>query len=127
LRIGTAPLADGHRGGPRPGVGKTAFPIARLLPQVIEVRHRNGRQPLILGLAVLAVFPLQNAARGRTAQVLVGRIDGGQQFDVGAGVALRKTMTAVVRGLQRSAFAIARDQAGHLRPAPARHLGQIAA
>src|ERR1019366_10760318 len=58
LRIGTAPLADGHRGGPRPGVGETAFPIARLLPQVIEVRHRNRRQPLILGLAVLAAFPL---------------------------------------------------------------------
>ena len=32
LRIGTAPLADGGRGGSRPGVGETAFPIARLLP-----------------------------------------------------------------------------------------------
>ena len=32
LRIGTAPLADGGRSGPRPGVGETAFPIARLLP-----------------------------------------------------------------------------------------------
>ena len=56
LRIGTAPLADSHRRGPRPGVGKTAFPIARLLPQVIEMRHRDRRQPLILGLAVLAQY-----------------------------------------------------------------------
>ena len=99
LRIGTAPLADGGRSGPRPGVGETALPIARLLPQVIEVGHRNRRQPLILGLAVLAVFPLQNTARGGTAQVLVGLIDGGQQFEVGTGIALRKAMTPVRRGL----------------------------
>src|SRR6266404_3187615 len=99
LRIGTAPFADGGRGGSRPSVGETAFPIARLLPQVIEVGHRNPRQPLILGLAVLAVFPLENTARGGTAQVLVGLIDGGQQFEVGASIALRKAMTPVRRGL----------------------------
>jgi len=90
LRMRTAPLADGHRCGPRPGVGETAIPIAWLLPQVIEVRHRNRRQPLIFGLAVLAVFPFQNTARGETAQVLVGRIEGGQQSDVGASIALGK-------------------------------------
>ena len=99
MRIGTTPLADGHRRGPRSGVGETAFPIVRLLPQVIEMRHRDRRQPRILGLAVLAVFPLENTARGGTTQVLVGLIDGGQQFEVGASIALRKTMTAVGCGL----------------------------
>jgi len=100
---------------------------ARLLPQVIEMRHRDRRQPLILGLAVLAVFSLQNTARGGTAQVLVGLIDGGQQFEVGTGIALRKAMTPVRQGLERSAFPIASDQPSHLRPAQARHLRQITA
>jgi len=57
----------------------------------------------------------------------VGFIDGGQQFDIGASVVLRETMTPVRRGLQRSAFTIASDQPCHLRPAQAGHLGQIAA
>ena len=39
----------------------------------------------------MTAFPLENMARGGTAEVLVGLIDGGQQFDVGAGIALRKT------------------------------------
>src|ERR1700757_4050512 len=39
LRIGTAALADGHRRRPRPGVAETAFAIAWLLAQVIEMRH----------------------------------------------------------------------------------------
>jgi len=52
-------------------------------------------------------------------------IDDGQQFHIGAGVALRKTMPPVDLGLHRAARPIARDQARHLRPAPAGHLGQI--
>ena len=52
-------------------------------------------------------------------------IDGGQQFEIGAGVALRKTMPPIDRGLHRAARPIARDQPRHLRPAEARHLGQI--
>ena len=125
LRIGTAPFADGHRDGPGLGVVQTAFAIARVLPQVVEVGHRDRRQALVFRLAVLPVFSFENAARGRTAQVLVRLIDGGQQFEIGAGVALREAMTPIDRGLHRAARPIARDQPRHLRPAEARHLGQI--
>ena len=52
-------------------------------------------------------------------------IDGGQQFEIGAGVALRKTMPPVDPGLHRAVPPIARDQPRHLRPTQARHLGQI--
>jgi len=52
-------------------------------------------------------------------------IDGGQQFDIGAGRALRKTMPPVGQNLDLPALAVARDQARHLRPAPARHLLQV--
>src|SRR5260370_95922 len=82
---------------------------------------------VVVGMAVLAVFSLHNPARGEIVEVLMGVIDAGQQFQAVAGIALRKAMPPVRRGLERSAFAIASDQAGHLRPAPGRHLHQIAA
>ena len=41
LRIGPPPLSDGDGGGPGLDVAQTPFAIARLLAQVVEVRHRE--------------------------------------------------------------------------------------
>src|SRR6266568_9164133 len=54
-------------------------------------------------------------------------IDAGQQFDIGASVALRKTMTAVDQNLDLAPPLVTRDQTRHLRPAAARHLLQVTA
>ena len=40
-RIGPPPFSDGHGGGPRLDVVPTPFAIARLLAEVVEVRHRQ--------------------------------------------------------------------------------------
>src|SRR5437762_6399876 len=54
-------------------------------------------------------------------------IDASQQFDIGASVALRKTMTAVDENLDLAAPPVTRDQTRHLRPAAARHLLPVTA
>jgi hypothetical protein len=42
LRIGPPPFSNGDGGGPGLDVVQTSFAIARLLAQVVEVRHREG-------------------------------------------------------------------------------------
>src|SRR5947207_15782252 len=54
-------------------------------------------------------------------------IDASQQFDIGASVALRKTMTAVDENRDLAAPPVTRDQTRHLRPASSRHLLQVTA
>src|ERR1019366_984044 len=44
LRIGPPPLANRHRRGLGLDVVQAAFAIARLLPQVVQVGHRDGGQ-----------------------------------------------------------------------------------
>jgi hypothetical protein len=56
----------------------------------------------------------------------VGLIDGGQQFDIGAGIALREAVPPIRPGLHLSVGPIARDQPRHLGPAQAGHLLQVA-
>src|ERR1019366_9027937 len=80
LRIGPPPLANRHRRGLGLDVVQAAFAIARLLPQVVQVGHRDGGQPLVFRLAVLLIRALQNAPGGRSAQAFMRRIDGGQQL-----------------------------------------------
>ncbi len=58
LRIGRPPFSDGRGGGPGLDVVEKAFAIARLLAQVVQVRHRDRGQPLILPLAVLPILAL---------------------------------------------------------------------
>ena len=127
LGVGLAALANGHRGGPGLDVAQTAFAIARLLAQVVQVGHGNRGQARVLRLAVMLVLALQNAPRGRSAQVLVRLIDPGQQFDIGPRIALGKTMAPVGQDFDPAATAVARDQARHLGPAQSGHLGQVAA
>jgi len=126
LRIGPPPLPNRHRRGLGLDVVQAAFAIAWLLPQVVQVGHRDRGQPLVFRLAVLLIRALQNAPRGRPAQGFMRRIDGGQQFHVGAGVALREAVAPVRDGLDFSVGPIAGDQPRHLGPAPAGHLPQVA-
>src|SRR5256885_3198035 len=54
-------------------------------------------------------------------------IDASQQFDIGASVALRKTMTAVDQNLDLAPLLVTRDQSRYLCPAAAGHLLQVTA
>src|SRR5664280_1505852 len=126
LRIGPPPLANRYRRELGFAVVETAFAVAWLLPQVVQVGHRDRGQPLVFALAVLLIRALQNAPRGRSAQGLVRLIDDGQQLHVGAGIALRKAMPWVRDGLDFSVVPRAGDQPRHLGPAPAGHLPQVA-
>ena len=122
LRIGPPPLANRHRRGLGLDVVQAAFAIARLLPQVVQVGHRDGGQPLVFRLAVLLIRALQNAPGGRSAQAFMRRIDGGQQLHVSPAIALREAVPPVSNGLDLSVGPIAGDQPRHLGPAPAGHL-----
>ena len=54
-------------------------------------------------------------------------VDGGQQLDVGSGVALRKAVPPIAHRLHGAAGLIAGNQPRHLRPAQPGHLLQVAA
>src|SRR5271157_5356118 len=125
LRIGPPPFADAHPRGLGLVIPQTAFAIALLAAQIVQVGHRDARQPLILRLAVLLVFALQNAPCGRSAERVVGLVDGGQQFDVGPRVALRKAVPPIAHRFHRALGLIAGNQARHLRPAAPGHLLQV--
>ena len=58
LRIGPPPFSDGRCRGLGLDVVETAFAIAWLLAQVVQVRHRDRGQPLVLPLAVLPILVL---------------------------------------------------------------------
>jgi hypothetical protein len=116
LRIGPPPLCNRHERGLGFDVMQTTFAIAPLLAQVVQVRHRDRGQPLVLAFAVEPILALQNAPRGGSAPVLVRHIDSGQPLDAGPSIALRKTMTRVSNGRDRTAFPVASDQARHLSP-----------
>src|SRR5208337_4646980 len=76
-------------------------------------------------LAVLLVFALQNAPCGRSAERVVGLVAGGQQFDGGPRVALRKAVPPIAHRFHRALGLIAGNQARHLRPAAPGHLLQV--
>src|SRR5271167_4612515 len=80
----------------------------------------------VLRLAVVLVGALQNAPGGRSAQGFVRLIDGGQQFDIGMGIALWEAVPSIGSGWELSAGPIASDQPRHLGPAQAGHLLQVA-
>jgi hypothetical protein len=62
-----APFADRNRRRPRGLIAGVALPVRRGVAQSIEVRHRDRRQPHIRRLRVVAVFPLENPSRRRSA------------------------------------------------------------
>src|SRR5271167_3706234 len=108
------------------GVIQATFPVALLVAQVVQVSHGDRGQPLVLRLTVVLVLALENAPGGRSTQGFVGLIDGGQQFDIGAGIALREAVPSIAGGLEFAVGPIASDQPRHLGPAQAGHLLQVA-
>ena len=101
--------------------------ITRVAAQVVQMRHRDTGEPLVLGFSVLLVFALENVAGCRSAQGLVDLIDQGQQLQVSAGVALRKAVSPIGDGLDRASVPVASDEPRDLGPAEAGHLLQVAA
>src|SRR3974390_3157310 len=97
-----------------------------LVAQVVQVSHGDRGQSLVLRLTVVLVLALENPPGGGSTQGFVGLIDGGQQFDIGAGIALREAVSSIVGGLELTVGLIAGDQPRHLGPAQAGHLLQIA-
>src|SRR5437660_3981174 len=67
LRIGPSSLPDSHRRGPGLDVMQTALAITRLLPQVVQVSHRDRSQALVFRLAVVLILAFENPPRGRPA------------------------------------------------------------
>ncbi len=72
------------------------------------------------------MFARADAPRRRTAQRLVGRVDPGQQIDVGPRVARREAVALVDGGPQPSGGHEAGDQPRPLRPAQPGHLFDVA-
>lgn len=117
LGIGSPPLADDHRRGPGRGIGEAPLAVARLPAQVIQMGHRDRREPRELRLAVLEVFAFEDAPCGRPAERLVRFIHSRRQRHVGLAAALRETMPSVAARPHRAGGLKARDQPRHLRPA----------
>jgi hypothetical protein len=61
------------------------------MAQSIKMGNRDSCQPRILRLAIELELAVQNAPRRRSAERRVRLIGGGQQLDIGACLALRKT------------------------------------
>src|SRR5664280_1243293 len=72
LRIGPPPLANRYRRELGFAVVETAFAVAWLLPQVVQVGHRDRGQPLVFALAVLLIRALQNGPRGLVSGTAAG-------------------------------------------------------
>ena len=81
----------------------------RILPQAIQVRHRNLGQASVFVLAELAELTLENLARGRTAEGVVGFIHRRQPRRVGARVTRGKTATPVHRLLHLAPVEVLAD------------------
>src|SRR5205807_207712 len=102
------------------------FAIALVLPQVVQMSHRDRRQPLEFKLAILLILALQDVPCGRAAQVFMRLIHTRQQLDIGTRIALGKTVSLVIEANDLSPVQVASDQSRHLRSASPRHLGDIA-
>src|ERR1019366_1845056 len=88
LAVGRGLLAftDLDRGGPGLLVMAQAQAVARAVAQVVKVSVGQSCQPLELRLAVDLKLALENMARGRAAEPLVGLVDFGQKLNVRRGV-----------------------------------------
>src|SRR5665213_2006437 len=95
-RVGLAPLADGNRRGPRPGVVEPPFAVALAVAQVVEMAVGYLGQPFELGLAVDLKLAFENRHGGRPGERLMSLVDRSQQLDVSPRVAERKAVTAIL-------------------------------
>jgi hypothetical protein len=63
-RLGPPPLSDGHLHGPCRAIAQPAFAVVPPPAQVVNVGHRDRRQPLILSVLVLLTLAHQNPLGG---------------------------------------------------------------
>ena len=125
LRIRSPALPNCHRRWTRCHIAHAPLPIPSVLAQVVQVRHRERRQALIVRLPELVILPLQNASGRRPAQRFVRLIHRRQQFDIRARVTLRKPMTTIAALLHLPVLAEPPHQPVHLRTTQTRHLDQV--
>src|SRR5882724_2861509 len=60
FRFGSAALADGYRSGPRLSEDHPLLAVAPVLVQIVDMRHRDVRQPFVAGVGELEKLPIQN-------------------------------------------------------------------
>jgi hypothetical protein len=78
---------------------------------------REGGQASVLGALEEGELAVEDAPRRRSGEGLVSLVDGGQQLDVGHGVALREPVPAIGRHPHFAGGHVACDQPRHLRAA----------
>ena len=94
-------------------------------PQVVEVRHRDPRQPRKLLLAILAVLALHDPPRRWPAHPLVRPVHFGQQRDVRRGVLFGKAAPLAGPRFELAGLVVLPDQARDLGQALSGHLAQV--
>ena len=125
-RLRLPPLAEGHLYGLRFGVVHPALAVTPSLSQIVNMRHRDRRQPLVGGVSVELPFAFQNLLRRRPAHGFVRFVHLRQQLQVGCGEAARKPVPALAGFLDLAVFPVPANQPRHLRPAQPGHLGHVA-
>ena len=99
VRLRGAPAPDRKRRGPGLGPALAARPVAGGTPQVVEVRHRDPRQPRVAGVAKHRQGTLHQMSGGEPREVLVQGVGLGQKRHIGrrvfAGKALRGRAVAL--------------------------------
>src|SRR6202162_1837183 len=120
------PFTDSHLYGMCFGIVHSALAVTPALSQVVNVRHRDRRQPLVLGVSVELPFPFQNLLGRRSAHRLVRFIHLGQQFQVCRREETLKSVAPVVGFLHLAVFHVSAYQSRHLCATPSRHLFHFA-
>src|SRR6266853_6940621 len=117
-----APLGNGHL--PRLGVLDThaLAAVNRRVAQVINVEHRDARQPLILRLAEHFMLPFYNSPHRRSGQVFMCRVHSRQKSDVGRRVPSWKTWPTNRLALNTPRLHPTTDPSRQLRSAQSSHL-----
>jgi CRP-like cAMP-binding protein len=121
-RIGLAAFADSD---PRRLEPRNLIAVTRTGSQIVQMRHADLRQPLVLLVAELLVLALQNPPRGRSAQPLVRAVYFRQQGDILGSVPRGEAVPLVRRHPHHTLIPKTADQPRRLRRAHPRHLFHI--
>jgi len=116
IRARFPPLANGHLHRPGLLIPDSPLPVSRALPQIVNMRHRNRRQPLVARIPVFVILAIQNLLRGWPAQRFVRFIYCPQQLQVSRGVTSCEPVPLIAPLLHLPLFLVAGDQPGHLPP-----------
>ena len=86
------------------------MPIARGLPQVVQMADGDGREPLILRLAKELTGPLTEFLDCRATGRVVAGIHGGEQADILVGIPTGKALDRPLTASDPSRLAIVLNQ-----------------